>query len=287
MSHAVKTWSEWLKKSRFSYMSDEQKEQTLRWLMLVRDKVLTRANIDKKDTVIDIGTGTGLLAFGAYDLIDNNGKIIAMDVSPDCLEECKKIAQECNIENNLEMLISDVYNINLPDNYINVAMFRSVLVHVLNKKQAFSEIYRILKTGGRLSFFEPVISSNTKYHELISPNIAGYDEFKKAEIKMMTDEQSPLTNFNENTLKNDMISAGFKNINFEINEEKSIYTAKAEMIEPWFNTPTSPGSPTLKEKFLKYFDENTINNYIEIIKKDLDGKEITVNMVSVYGYAEK
>ena len=40
--------------------------------------------------------------------------------------------------------------------------------------------------------------------------------------------------------------------------------------------------PTIKERFLKYFDEETVNNYIEDMKKALDGKEISVCTRSVY-----
>ena len=63
MTTPTHTWTEWLKSSRFSYMTEIQKEQTLRWLFMVRDKILKRAEIKREDIVIDIGTGTGLLAF--------------------------------------------------------------------------------------------------------------------------------------------------------------------------------------------------------------------------------
>ncbi|MEI7474554.1 MAG: methyltransferase domain-containing protein [bacterium] len=285
MSQTVKTWTEWLKKSRFSYMTEEQKEQTLRWLLIVKDKVLANAKIKPTDIVIDIGTGTGLLAFGAMETVKDTGKIIAMDVSEDCVEECLKIAKECDI--NLETLVSDIYNIKLNDNFVDVAVMRSVLVHVPDKQKSFAEIYRILKPQGHLSFFEPVVSSNTKYYELISHNIKNYDKFKEVELQIMNDQESPLTNFTAETLLAHMEEAGFKNINLETAEEKSIYTVKAEMVEPWFNTPTSPGNPSLKDKLSKYFNDNEVNEFIENIKQDLDGKEITVKMVSVYGYAEK
>lgn len=287
MSQTIKTWAEWLKKARFSYMTEEQKEQTLRWLIIVRDKIIENAKIQQNHTVIDIGTGTGLLAFSAYDLIKNHGKVIAMDSSEDCLEECKKLALECNLGHEFETLTSDIYKIKLDDNVADIALMRSVLVHVLDKPKAISEIYRILKPEGRFSFFEPVVSSNTKYHELISQTMKNYDKFKEVENQIMNDQTSPLTNFTEKTLKSNIEEAGFKNINLEIKEEKSVYPVKSEMIEPWFNTPTSPGNPSLKDKLLKYFEPNEVDEFIQNIKEDLNGKEITVKMISVYGHAEK
>lgn len=46
---------------------------------------------------------------------------------------------------------------------------RSVLVHVVNKQPAISEIYRVLKPGGKLCAFEPIIRSNTRYWEILDP----------------------------------------------------------------------------------------------------------------------
>jgi len=153
MSNVVKNWTQWLKSSRFSYMSEEQKEQTLRWLFGVRDKVLDRADIKPGSVVIDIGTGTGLLAFGAYERLQNTGKVIASDKFSDCVEECAKIAQECGIIDNFETLVSSADNILLPDNSVDVVVMRSVLVHILDKFAPMKEFYRILKPGGRVSFF--------------------------------------------------------------------------------------------------------------------------------------
>ena len=43
MSNACKNWSTWLKKTRFSYLNEEQKEQTMNWLISIRDIVLNMA----------------------------------------------------------------------------------------------------------------------------------------------------------------------------------------------------------------------------------------------------
>ena len=151
MSEIVKTWAQWLKQSRFSYLNEEQKEQTLRWLSLVRDKVLSRANLKPEDILIDIGTGTGLLSFGVYDILKGTGKVIASDGYQDCLDECKKIAEACNITEGFEFLLSNAQDIKLPDNSVDVVVMRSVLVHIVDKLRAIREFYRILKPEGRIS----------------------------------------------------------------------------------------------------------------------------------------
>jgi arsenite methyltransferase len=292
MSQIVKNWSQWLKNSRFSYMSEEQKEETLRWLFSVRDKILEKAKLDNCETLLDIGTGTGLLAFKAYEILQGKGKVIASDVAVDCLEECQKIAQECQISEGMEFLRTSAENINLPDENVDVVVMRSVLVHILNKPSAINEFYRVLKKGGRISLFEPIITSNTRYYEIvealeITAEITDFEGFKNAEIKIMTDINDPLTNYDENSLIRDFEQAGFKNIEPDLNNVSSTYTVKKEMIEPWFSTPPSPGSLSMKERFLKHIEADKFEKQIEELGKYLDGKSINVKSNVLYLSAEK
>lgn len=288
MTATVKTWTEWLKHSRFSYMNEEQKEQTFRWLSSVKDKILERANIKSDDVIIDVGTGTGLLAFGAYELVGQNGKVIASDSYEDCIEECGRIAKNSDIRENFELLLSDAASIKMPDNSVDIVVMRSVLVHILEKQSVLDECYRILKPGGRISIFEPIISSNTRYHELINPeNFSNYERIKEIEDKVMSMPNDPLTNFNDKTLEKNFSKAGFKNIDIDLNTEQSAYKASASMVGPWFNTPPSPGSLTLRQRFLQYMSEEGLDNYIKELKAELDNKIIVVKSYSAYISAEK
>ena len=38
----------------------------------------------------------------------------------------------------------------------------------------------------------------------------------------------------------------------------------------------------MKERFLEYFDAQTVENYVDDVKKDLDGKIISVSTRSLY-----
>jgi len=288
MSNTVKNLTEWLTKSRFSYMSEEQKEQTLRWLLGVRDKVLSRAKINPDDTVLDIGTGTGLLAIGAHELLNGTGKVIASDKFEDCVKECDEVAKQCGIKEGFEVLQSSADDIKLPDNSIDVTVMRSVLVHIIDKQSVLNELYRVLKKGGRISIFEPIMNSNTKYHQLVTPeNITNYQKFKDAENKIMTKADDPITNFDDKTLVENFEKAGFKNIDLEVGTEASTYMVQAEMVEPWFNAAPSPGSLSLKDKFRTYFEEDEVTRFITEVKNDLAGKTITVKTFSAYITAEK
>lgn len=277
MSEICKNWSEWLKKTRFSYMDENQLTQTLNWLGAVRDIVLHNLDIKPDDTIIDLGTGTGLLGFGAIEKLNANGKIIFSDKFEDCLSECQKLLQSMNIAPQAEFLSSDCSKIQLPNESVNKAMMRSVLVHILDKQQVFTEIYRILRPDGIFSAFEPIMTSNTRYYELVNAqNISNFEEFQKAENDFMTSPDDPLTNFNADTLAKNMEEAGFTDGFVNIEPSTSQYIVQEGAVQNWFNSPPSPGATTIREKLLKYFPEPKVINYINEVEMDLTGREISV-----------
>ena len=54
--------------TRFEGRSQEEIDEALASLAGVRDRVLDRARLEPDDVVLDVGTGTGLLVFGALSL---------------------------------------------------------------------------------------------------------------------------------------------------------------------------------------------------------------------------
>lgn len=283
MSDATLNWSKWLLKTRFNYMTEEQKQQTLKWLLSVRDTVLYNANLKKSDTIIDLGTGTGLLGFGALDFIDNSGKVFFLDKFEDCLNACREFAKKNKITKPHDFILSDCNNIKLPANSIDKALMRSVLVHILDKKQVFLEIYKILKPGGIYSAFEPIIKSNTRCWELVPKDaLSDYNDFKQAEDECLNSNTDPLTNFDETTLSQDLDSAGFSNGIIDKQIVESNYIIKPNMVKSWLCTPPSPGTKTMKEKFLTYFDEPKVDNYISELQQALENKTVSIKSNVVY-----
>ena len=154
MSETVKTWSEWLNNTRFSGASYSEKEQMMSGLNKIKNTILERARLNPNDVLLDIGTGLGLLSFGAYEILKGTGKVIASDAFIDCIEECRKIARELGIENEIEFLQTDATDIKLPDSSVDAVVVRSVLVHILDKPKAINEFFRVLRPGGRISAYE-------------------------------------------------------------------------------------------------------------------------------------
>lgn len=288
MSEICKNWTEWLKKNRFAGQTPEMIEQTTRWLEAVRDVILVYAEIMPHETVIDIGCGTGLLAFKALEMQNCNGRVIFSDKFQDCLDDCQKLLNDYGITTGYEMLLSPVEHIALPESTVHKALMRSVLVHVVHKQPAISEIYRILKPGGKFCAFEPVIRSNTRYWEILDPMyVEKYEDFKRAENDIMENPLDSLCNFDEDTLKTNLEIAGFSDPDVKVQEVASRYVVKAGMVTEWFNNPPSPGQPTTKERFLKYFDEATVEKYMQDVQNYLTEREISLKSNAVFINATK
>lgn len=283
MSNICKNWTDWLNKTRFSYMTEIQRAQTLNWLISVKDTLIENANIKAGDKIIDIGCGTGLMGFGVLENFQDSVEIIMSDKFEDCLIECENFLKTLNTPNKITFLQSDCADIKLPSEYIDKAFMRSVLVHIVDKQSAVNDIYRILKKGGSFIAFEPIIASNTRYWELVEPNlIEDYEEFKRAENDFMSNPNNSLVNFDQNSLAQNLETAGFNDGTLDVNTVESNYLVDENTIIKWFEGKPSPDQMSVKERFLTYFDEEKVNKYIAQYVKALEGQEVSIKTNTLF-----
>src|SRR5579872_3248290 len=156
-------WLDWITNRRYGG-NKIIAEESVRQLSQIRDKILEGAKIREGDTVLDIGTGDGLLGFGALQKVGSTGKIIFSDVSESCVEACKEIYSSMQTPIPAEFIVTPAQKLPFDDSSIDVIVFRSVLIYIKEKQDCFKEFYRVLKPGGRISFFEP-INIFTKRHQ--------------------------------------------------------------------------------------------------------------------------
>ena len=138
-------WAEWLRNRRDGG-SVEQRRAALEFLGPIRDRILDSAEVGAGDVLLDVGCGDGLVGLGA---LDRGAQVIFSDISQACLDDCRAIAGDA-----AEYRLASA--VNLGDAQADVVTTRSVLIYVADKPRAFAEFFRVLRSGGRLSIFEPI-----------------------------------------------------------------------------------------------------------------------------------
>lgn len=111
-------------------------------------RVLELAAPARKDTVVDLGAGTGLLSLRAA---ARAGEVIAVDYSQPMLDRLAEHAAAASLAN-LRCLRADLREVAIPDGAADVIVSGYAFHHLDDpgKELALAEARRILRPGGRL-----------------------------------------------------------------------------------------------------------------------------------------
>lgn len=114
------------------------------------------AMIKEGDTVVDLGSGAGNDAFVARSITGEKGKVIGIDMTEKMIEKARTNAKKLNYPN-VEFRLGDIENMPMASNVADVVVSNCVLNLMPDKKQAFTETFRILKKGGHFSVSDIVL----------------------------------------------------------------------------------------------------------------------------------
>lgn len=109
------------------------------------------------DVVLDIGSGSGTDVLISSLLTGPKGKVHAMDMTHAMRKKLLDNTKKASL-NNIEIIAAEAENIPLPDAGIDVVTSNGVLNLVPDKKKAFQEIFRVLKSGGQVQIADIVVS---------------------------------------------------------------------------------------------------------------------------------
>lgn len=108
------------------------------------------ANLQKGETVVDLGSGAGIDVFLSAKSVGGTGQVIGIDMTDEMLEKARKNARD-NGYSNVEFKKGDIEaRIPVDDNSVDTVISNCVINLTTNKTDAFKEMRRILKSGGRM-----------------------------------------------------------------------------------------------------------------------------------------
>lgn len=150
-------WSDWLLCHR--HAGDPEYQRIVRAKTEgYADRVLDGANLATGMTLVDIGSGDGLVAFRAIERIGPSLQVLLTDVSVPMLQHAERLSIEKGVRQQCTFLRCGADELKeIADASVDVVTSRAVLAYVSNKEAALREFHRILKPGGRISFAEPIL----------------------------------------------------------------------------------------------------------------------------------
>ena len=262
------TWSDWLLGRRHG--NDQAYQHRVQQVVeRYRDRVLDGANLKAGMRLADVGTGDGLIAFGAIARVGKSLEVILTDISAPLLGHVEERAKKLGVHEQCKFIQGSADRLEgLDDRSVDVVATRAVLAYVKDKAKAFREFFRVLKGGGRLSIAEPIFQDEafeacalTKLVES-QPNHPEIEflrlvqryraaQFPSDRLQVM---ENPITNYNERDLFGFARDAGFVNIHVELHID--LRPALPISWEAYLDVANHPWSPTLREILSQRFSRD-------------------------------
>jgi SAM-dependent methyltransferase len=114
-------------------------------------RLLDAARVGPGDHVLDVGTGTGVVAFPAAARVAPEGTVLGVDISEEMLATARAKAAGMLDPGNVTFRALDAQALALPDASFDVVVSLFAVHHLPDPLAALREMNRVLRPGGRLA----------------------------------------------------------------------------------------------------------------------------------------
>lgn len=123
------------------------------WLNSNAPEILGQLGIQKGQTVLDFGSGSGTYTIAAAKLVGETGVVYALDISRRALEALREKAEKEGLKNIVRIQSSGEVRIPLGDHVVDHLLLIDVLHDLEEKGATFGEVHRVLKSEGTVSVY--------------------------------------------------------------------------------------------------------------------------------------
>ena len=123
---------------------------------------LRPAELQPNQTVLDLGSGSGLDSILAARSVGPTGKVIGVDMTEAMIAKARHNVEMLGLKN-VQFVHCSIDELSLENESIDVAISNGVINLCPDKPKVFSEIYRVLRSGSRLQMADILL------HEDVTP----------------------------------------------------------------------------------------------------------------------
>jgi len=187
-------------------------------------KTVALAVPNEGDSVLDVACGTGVVTRLAAQYIGTRGKVIGLDLNPGMVEVARSLPASAGTS--IDWVVGDAIKLPFPNATFEVVFCQGGLQFVPDRLAALREMYRVLRSGGRLAL---MVCQHIQYcpgFAILVEKLTSHVSWQAATLLRM-----PFSLGDMEELRSLMVNAGFQDVIIRPEVKMIRFSSPAKFVE--------------------------------------------------------